>query len=272
MMRMIFRLFRLRLSLLNGIAAVGGFVLFPAPPGMTTLWGVLAGVTLLAAGGSALNQVLDRDIDTLMTRTRLRPLPTGELPPATAAALGSGAVLAGLTVLAASGGPLSALFGALPLVIYLGLYTPLKRRTPLALLAGALCGALPPVIGWCAAGGSPEDFRVILLAGVLYLWQIPHFWLFQQRHTADYRCAGIPVLASAFGERSPAGLCRLWLAALIAGSMLFPAFGMIGRGAAVCAAAFPLALLLCRLRAETALFSCLNLFPLLLTLAFFVRQ
>jgi protoheme IX farnesyltransferase len=207
-----------------------------------------------------------------MMRTRLRPLPTGELTPGSAAALGSGAVLVGLMVLAESGGALTALFGALSLAIYLGLYTPLKRRTPLALLAGALCGALTPVIGWCAAGGSPADFRVTLPAGLLYLWQIPHFWLFQQRHSADYRRAGIPVLAEAFEGRSPASLCRLWLAALFAGSMLLPAFGMIGRGAAVCAAAVPLILLSRRIRSETAMFSCLNLFPLLLTIAFLVRQ
>jgi heme o synthase len=251
---------------------VGGYALFPAPQEIATLWGVLAGVTLLAGGGSALNQVMERDIDALMTRTKLRPLPTGELVSATAAALGTGAVLAGLAILAAAGGLLPALFGALSIAIYLGLYTPLKRRTPLALLAGAFCGALTPVIGWCAAGGNPADFRIALPAGLLYLWQIPHFWLFQKRHTYDYRRAGIPVLASAFEGRSPAALCRLWLAALIAGSMLLPAFGMIGRGAALCAAAFPLVLLFRRFRSETALFSCLNLFPLLLTIAFLVGQ
>lgn len=271
MIGMLGRLFRYRLSLLNGIAAVGGYALFPAPLEYAILLSVLAGVTLLAAGGSALNQVLERDIDALMARTRFRPLPIGALTPATATALGTGAVLAGLAILAATGGRQSALFGAVPLAIYLGLYTPLKRHTPLALLAGALCGALPPVIGWCAAGGSPADFRIVLPAGLLYLWQIPHFWLFQKRHSADYRCAGIPVLASAFGGNSPVSLCRLWLAALIAGSMLLPVFGMIGRDAAVCAAAFPL-VLLSRIRTETALFSCLNLFPLLLTLAFLVRQ
>ena len=268
------RLVRLRLALLNGIAAVGGYFLFPAPAETAPCWAAFSGVVLLAAGGSALNQVLERDLDSLMVRTRLRPLPQGDLTPAAAAAIGGGCILAGLLLLWGVGGPLPALLGAATLAWYLGVYTPLKRRTPFALTIGAVCGALPPVIGWCLAGGNPADYRVIFLAGLLYLWQIPHFWLFQRRHADDFRRAGIPLLAVWDKGSSPAaGLCLLWVAALVAAAMLLPAFGIIDRHIALWFAAFPLPFVIIRrFRSEAALFAYLNLFPLLVTLALFVQK
>jgi protoheme IX farnesyltransferase len=206
-----------------------------------------------------------------MGRTRLRPLPQGELTPLAAILIGTLPILAGLVLLAFAGGALPALFGALALVWYLGVYTPLKRRSSLALLAGAVCGALPPVIGWCLAGGRPTDYRVMLLAGVMYLWQVPHFWLFQRRHAADYRNAGFRLLEMADGAGSR--LCGLWIAALVAAAMLLPAFGIIGPHAAPWYALFPLPLVLMAFaRREQALFSYLNLFPMVVTLALCVPK
>jgi protoheme IX farnesyltransferase len=251
----LFRLFRPRLALLNGATAVGGYLLFPAVVDPVRLVAVFTGVVLLAAAGSAFNQVLERDIDRLMARTRLRPLPAGGMTPAGATAMACACLLAGMLSLAMRD-LLPMLLGAAALAWYLGVYTPLKRRTPLALAIGALCGAIPPVIGWCSAGGEPADYRVVLLAGLLYLWQIPHFWLLQMRH-AD--------------GSSPAGLCRLWIAALVVGTLLLPAFGVIRHPGAYWFALLPL-LLVILTRSETAIFSSLNLFPLLLTLLFFVQR
>jgi heme o synthase len=271
--RILSRLVRLRLALLNGIAAGGGYFLFPAPAETAPGWGAFSGVALLAAGGSALNQVLERDLDGLMVRTRLRPLPQGDLTPAAATAIGGGCILAGLLLLWGVGGPLPALLGAAALAWYLGVYTPLKRRTPFALAIGAVCGALPPIIGWCLAGGDPADYRVIFLAGLLYLWQIPHFWLFQRRHADDFRRAGIPLFAVRENGDGPAGMCLLWIAALTAAAMLLPAFGIIDRHSAIWLAAFPLpCVIIRRFRAEAALFAYFNLFPLLVTLALFARK
>ncbi|RNC71750.1 MAG: protoheme IX farnesyltransferase [Desulfuromonadales bacterium] len=262
------RLFRPLLALLNGVAAVGGYLLFPAPAEGVPLAAVFAGVTLLAAAGSALNQVVERDVDSLMVRTRLRPLPAGELTPGGATAIGSTSLLAGLLLMGAAGGWLPALLGAGALAWYLGIYTPLKRRTPLALAIGAVCGAIPPIIGWCSAGGSPADYQAVLLAGLLYLWQIPHFWLLQLRHREDYRRAGIPLFQPRTGGAGPANLCRLWLAALVAGTMLLPAFGIIEPSVALWSALLPMILIFVPLTLnESALFSCLNLFPVLVTLA-----
>jgi len=257
------RLFRLRLALLNGVAALGGYLLHPAAVHAVSLGALVGGVVLLAAGGSAINQVLERDLDRLMVRTSRRPLPRGDLTSFSAAVIGSAAIAGGLALLAAVGGPQPSLLGAGALGWYLAVYTPLKRRTSLALALGAVCGAVPPLIGWCLAGGSVADYRIMLLAGLLYLWQIPHFWLFQRRHAADYHSAGIPLFCPPVRG---AGLFWLWMFALIAAAMLLPAFGIIGQHVALWYVAFPLPLVVISLvRSERLLFPYLNLFPLLVT-------
>jgi len=266
MIRLPARLFRLPVAAMNGVAALGGYCLFPAPRDAVTMLIAFGGVTLLAMGGTAINQVLERDIDALMIRTRLRPLPRGEMSSAAAASIGCSVSMAGSTLLFAAGGFLPVLLGLAALVWYLAVYTPLKRRTPLALPLGALCGTLPPLIGWSLAGGAPADFRIITLAGLFFLWQIPHFWLLQARHADDYRRAGIPLLAVRpwhFG---------LWLLALTATALMLPAFGLIGHHAAHWyGLALAVLLAVALLRRERSLFSCLNLLPVLVTVTLFVR-
>jgi protoheme IX farnesyltransferase len=229
-----------------------------------------AGVTLLAAGGSALNQVMERDIDRLMVRTRRRPLPQGDLTPAQATTIGAAAILAGLLVLAAGGGLLPPLLGGAAVAWYLVVYTPLKRRTPFALVVGAFCGAVPPVIGWCSAGGGPGDYRIMLLAGLLYLWQVPHFWLLQRRHADDYRRAGIPLLE----PLQPGGrLCRLWLVALAAAALLLPVFGIVSGEAARWYLVVPVGLgILACSRSERVVGPCINLFPVLVTMILAIQR
>ena len=261
------RLFRLPLALMNGIAALGGYCLFPAPRSVVSMLAAWVGVTLLAMGGAALNQVLERDIDALMVRTRLRPLPRGEMTPAAAASIGCGAIMAGAATLIKAGGLLPVLLGLAALVWYLSVYTPLKRCTPLALPLGALCGAVPPLIGWCLAGGEPTDFRIVTLAGLFFIWQIPHFWLLQERHAADYRRAGIPLFAIR------PGLFSLWLVALTATALLLPAFGIVGHHAAYWYGLFPFILFIMALcRCEWSLFSYLNVFPVLVTLTLLILR
>ncbi len=266
MIRILPRLFRPRLALVNGIAAAGGYLLLPAPPELALLAPLVAGVTLLAAGCSALNQLLERDLDLLMTRTCRRPLPRGDLTPVAVATIGAILILAGLLLLSLPGGFLPPLLGGGATIWYLGLYTPLKRRTPFALPLGAVSGAIPPVIGWCVAGGNPADFRIILLAGLLYLWQIPHFFLLQRRHGEDYRRAGIPLFP--VGGGSIFNNCfRSWGLALVAAVMLLPALGVVGPKVALWYLLVSLPLLLVSgFLCEAAFFSYLNFFPVLMTL------
>jgi len=271
MMAALTALLRLKLSLLNGIAAVGGCLLFPGRIEWQILAAAFLGVTLLAAGCSALNQLLELDLDSRMNRTRLRPLPQRVMTPRQVAVIGTSALLAGLLSLFASGGVLPALLGTFAVFWYLAVYTPLKRHTSLALPIGALCGAFPPLLGWCLAGGSPVDFRIMLLCGLLFLWQVPHFWLLQRRHRNDYLQAGISLFLSRYSETEEP-FFRLWMAALCAGAMLLPAFGIIARQLALCYTIFPLALLSITLLFPDRLnFHYLNLFPLVLT-AFILIQ
>jgi protoheme IX farnesyltransferase len=273
MIRALSRLLRPRLALLNAVTAVGGYLLYPAEVAVLPLSALFCGVVLLAAGGSAINQVLEQDLDRLMVRTRTRPLPQGQLSPGAASLIGAGTIMAGLALLGVFGGLTTALFGCATLMWYLCVYTPLKRHTSYALLVGAICGALSPVIGWSLAGGHFIDYRIVLLSGVLYLWQIPHFWLFQRRYAADYRAAGFPLLAAVTRDAGFPGLFGIWIAALATASMLMPAFGLISHGSAVCCALFPLPLIaMTLLRSERAIFSYLNLFPLLVTLALFLNN
>jgi protoheme IX farnesyltransferase len=264
----LYRLTRPPLALLNGTTAVAGYLLLPAPPAAGVMLALLVGVSLLACGATALNQVLERDVDRLMLRTMPRPLPRGDLSPWAATAIAAPLLLAGQFLLGAAGGAMPVLLGAMAVIWYLAIYTPLKRRTPLALAAGAICGAIPPVMGWCTGGGSPLDPRALLLAGLLFLWQIPHFWLFQRRHAEDYCRAGLPLAPFSRQGAAPACVWRLWIAALAAATLLLPAFGIIAHHAGLwtMAVVAPL-LVVCCSRRETLLFPCLNLFPPVMTLA-----
>jgi protoheme IX farnesyltransferase len=260
------RLFRLPLALMNGVAALGGYSLFPEQRNSAVMLIAFAGVTLLAMGAAALNQVKERDIDALMVRTRLRPLPRGEMTPGVASFIGGAFSLAGCTALLSAGGFLPALLGLAALAWYLKVYTPLKRRTPLALPLGALCGAVPPLIGWCMAGGALTDFRIITLTGMFFIWQIPHFWLLQARHADDYRRAGIPLFAIRPGHFG------LWLVALTSTALMLPAFGIIGHHAAYWyGISLSIVFVMGMRRREHSLFSYLNLFPVLVTLTLFIQ-
>lgn len=272
MIRGLARLFRLRLALLNGVTATAGVLLYPLPAAHGLFLSVFIGVVLLAAGGSALNQAQEYKLDRLMSRTRLRPVAQGDLSPAMATLLGAVAIMAGVFVIGASGGLMPALIGAGGILWYLAVYTPLKTCTSYALTAGALCGAMPPVIGWCSVGGSMLDYRIILLAGILYLWQIPHFWLLQQRHESDYRRAGIRLIRTDTVALNPGRLFWLWLVAFIAGVMLLPALHILEPPVALWYVAFPIPLVILTIvRSQNLLFVYLNSFPIVLALLLYFR-
>jgi protoheme IX farnesyltransferase len=183
-----------RITLLVVFTALVGFVTAgPAPRWSALLVAALAGTGLVAAGASTLNQVLERATDALMNRTRNRPIPAGRIRPAEATLFGALLTGAGIALLAALCGPLAAIVALATWASYLFLYTPLKRRTHLATLVGAVPGALPPVIGWAAASGRLEPGAFILFA-IVFLWQIPHFLAIAWLYRDDYERGGLQVL------------------------------------------------------------------------------
>jgi len=150
--------------------------------------------SLLAAGGTlALNQYGERDLDARMDRTRARPLPAGRLQPLEAWLFGVALTLVGTAYLAALVNPLVALVTLATTILYLFAYTPLKRRTPLCTLVGAVAGALPPVAGWAAARGDVAPGAWVLFA-ILFLWQLPHTLAIARLYRDDYARAGVRVL------------------------------------------------------------------------------
>ncbi|MCC7240319.1 MAG: protoheme IX farnesyltransferase [Acidobacteria bacterium] len=153
----------------------------------------LVGTALVAGGSAALNQVWERDTDKLMRRTRLRPLPDARLDPAHARAFGYALGVLGLLELALFVNVLSAAIAAITLASYIWFYTPLKFRTSLSTIVGALPGALPAVIGWSAATNT-LSLEAWVLFGIVFMWQMPHFLAIAWMYRDEYARAGMPLL------------------------------------------------------------------------------
>ena len=189
---------KLRLSSMAVFAVIAGLWL-GTRQGRDPEWRLVLFTTLgtlcVAAGGSALNMLIERGPDGLMERTKGRPLPTGRLSPRTALAFGLGAVATGLVVLAWSTNALATTVCAAIAVTYVLVYTPLKRITTLNTLVGAIPGGLPPVVGYAAATGE-IDMRAVVLFWILFFWQIPHFLAIAWRHRVDYAKGGMKMLPS----------------------------------------------------------------------------
>lgn len=163
----------------------------------------LLGTALVSGGSAALNQSFEAHRDRMMLRTRNRPLPAGRLTSRTAFLFGAGLAGCGLAALLLFTTAEAAGFAAAALVIYLAAYTPLKRRTPACVFVGAVAGALPPVIGWAAAGG-PLGLQASLLFSILFFWQMPHLLAIAWRYRDEYRAAGFVLLGQqdASGRRA----------------------------------------------------------------------
>ena len=187
-------LFKARLTLLVLITTFVGFCM--GSGGRLELWKLfftLLGTALVAAASQALNQVIETDADLLMRRTCDRPLPAGRLRRSHALVLAVAMTLAGLVGLLTTVNVPAAALAAATLAIYLGGYTPLKRRTPFCISVGAVAGAIPPALGWVAAKPEMHVGAWILFA-ILFFWQMPHFLSIAWMHREDYAAAGFVML------------------------------------------------------------------------------
>ncbi len=173
-------------------SAAGAYLAAPDAP-LARMAPAVVGTTLVAAGAAALNQLYERRTDALMRRTRGRPLPDGRVSPKEALFYGLTLSVAGLATLAAGTNLLATSLALATLVIYLLIYTPMKRRSEAATLVGAVPGALPPLIGWAASSGHLSIGGLSLFA-IVFLWQIPHFMAIAWLYRDDYANAGFPML------------------------------------------------------------------------------
>lgn len=183
-----------RLNLLVLMTTLGGIYLAsPAGVPVNLLMHTVLGTALVAGGAAALNQVWEQKTDRLMRRTASRPIPGGRLGVMEGAWFGAALSVIGLADLAVAVNLMAAWVACVTLISYVLMYTPLKTRTSLSTLVGAIPGALPPVIGWTAVHGS-ITLPAIVLFGIIFFWQMPHFLAIAWMYRADYSRAGIQML------------------------------------------------------------------------------
>lgn len=183
-----------RLTLLVLLTTLVGFYLgFQGPMNYVLMFHVLLGTGLVAAGAAALNQLLERDYDAKMVRTQNRPLPSGRMQPTTVMLFGGICSVVGLIYLALLVNLLTCVLGAVTLISYIFIYTPLKRVTWINTLVGAIPGALPPLMGWTAARNALGNEGWALFA-ILAFWQLPHFFAIAWMYREDYARGGFVML------------------------------------------------------------------------------
>jgi protoheme IX farnesyltransferase len=211
------------------ITTVVGFYLGSAGSlDLRLLLHALLGTGLLAAGTNALNQYAERDADAQMKRTKRRPLPAGRLRPSTALIFSMGISVVGTVHLALVVNPLTAALGAAALVIYIFAYTPLKQRTAWCTVVGAVPGAIPPMMGWTAVTGELGPHAWVLF-GIIFLWQMPHFYAIAWLYRLDYARAGFLMLPVIDEEgRRTARQIVLYTLALVAVSVLTTVLDLTG--------------------------------------------
>jgi len=232
--RAVVELLKVRLSLL---------VVFSA--GMTFILGLkseliwldfilfLLGGFLVTGSANIINQIIEIDRDKLMKRTENRPLPTGRISPFEATITSAVLFIIGFVLMLVFANPTTALLGFLSLLLYAFAYTPLKKVGPVAVLVGAIPGALPPMIGWVAATNM-LSYEAFLLFGIQFIWQFPHFWAIAWLGYDDYKRAGYQLLPSKGGrDLNTAFNIMIYTLFLIPTSLLPTYFGMVGSTAGV---------------------------------------
>jgi protoheme IX farnesyltransferase len=205
---------RVRLCLAVTLSALTGYIMFTGYFTVEMIY-LCLGVLLLGCGCSALNQIQEAKTDGMMTRTKNRPIPTGQLTLPMAWFLATMMILCGLYFLACLSHHVNLilLLSAFTLVWYNVIYTYMKKWSAYAVFPGAALGVIPPLMGWLAAGGVWYDKTIVLLSIYFFVWQIPHFWMLLVMHGNDYENAGLKTMTSIFNKTQFNRLTFVWLMA-----------------------------------------------------------
>ena len=197
-------------------------------PGWLLVLIVMLGGYLMAGGANAVNMYLDRDIDTRMSRTRLRPIPSGRMGPRAVLAFGVALATAATFLLARFTNVLTAVLALAGFYFYVFVYTRwLKRTTPQNIVIGGAAGAFPPLVGWASMTGS-IDLTAVYLFLIIFYWTPPHFWALALLKQRDYGRAGIPMAPLVWGERETMRQMLWYNVILIALTLLPATFGAFG--------------------------------------------
>lgn len=231
-----FELLKARLSALVVFSAAMMFLL--ANKGtldIMKLSALMLGGFLITGTSNIINQIIEKDLDKLMTRTQNRPLPTGRLSKEEAATFASIIGVVGVVILVVWVNTLTAALTIISSILYAFVYTPLKRKTPFAVAVGAIPGALPPLIGWVAYSGE-ITIEPLVLFGIQFIWQFPHFWAIAWVADDDYKKAGFRLLPSGGGrDVNTAFQIMIYTLFLLPLGLLPAQFGMTGFTSAVIA-------------------------------------
>ncbi len=220
-LKLYMELAKVRITFAVTLTTFVGYYMFNAQIN-PTLWWVLLGIFLLASGSAALNQYQEFDHDAKMDRTKGRPIPSGEVSPLHGLLFSLVLSGVGAWLLYWSAGFATMQLGLLALIWYNGIYTPLKRKTAFAVIPGSVIGAIPPMVGYVAAGGYVTDYQILAFAFFMFMWQIPHFWLLVMRNGADYQKAGFPTISDFFNEKQMKSITFMWITATVVSSLLLP--------------------------------------------------
>lgn len=233
--RAFFELLKFRLSFLVSFSCAFGYVLASPAIHWLTLVMLFAGGFLISGASVIINQVLEKDLDALMKRTMHRPLPTARVTVQEAITFGALCLMAGLGILIVFTNMLTVLLSVLSMILYGFVYTPLKRVGPIAVLVGAIPGALPPLLGWTAATGTISH-EALIIFGIQFIWQFPHFWAIAWVADDDYKRAGFKLLPSG-GEKdiNTAIQIMIYTLFLIPLGLLPATFGITGINSAIVA-------------------------------------
>ncbi len=223
------QLVKMRLASLVVFSAAMAYMMAPSA---TFEWKgllfLLLGGFLVTGSSNAFNQIIEKDLDKLMTRTADRPLPAGRMAVKDATIFASITGIMGIAILWLGLNPLSGILGALALILYTLLYTPLKRITPFAVFIGAFPGAIPPMLGWVAATNN-LDINAWVLFTIQFIWQFPHFWAIAWVLDDDYKKAGFKMLPSPGGrDKNSAFQTMIYALSLVPLSFVPHYFNMIG--------------------------------------------
>jgi protoheme IX farnesyltransferase len=191
------------------------------------LVGPLFGILFLACGSAVINHYQERKTDALMDRTKNRPIPSGKISSLKALVIAFSLSVLGSVILFFSAGLLAFSLAFLNLIWYNGIYTPLKKVNPLAIIPGSLVGAIPPAVGWVAGGGNILDPRILIISFFFLMWQIPHFWLLLLVFGKDYAQAGFPTLTKIFTHEQLTRITFMWIMATVVTCLIIPLFGVI---------------------------------------------
>ncbi len=216
-----------RITLMVIITTLGGLWLAPGHLPWTTVLATLIATAMVVGAANTLNCWLERDSDRYMARTKRRPLPDGRLDPRYALWFGLGLGAISVPALTLLVNPLTGLLAAIALVSYVWIYTPMKQKSPAALIVGSVPGALPPLMGWTAATGELSAPGIVLF-GILFLWQLPHFLAISLFRENEYTKAGIKVMPAVRGPAKTKLHAALYAGALVPVSLLLFPLGIAG--------------------------------------------